>query len=186
MTRTAGGWRGRTRTRAVVDWEVADLRDESAYPGSFGVSVNRWHTADRVLRNNLTSYDAWYVALAEALGCPLATLDKRLVRAAGPTCKCVTLSWAPRASFQRLHDGAPPDDQRDRRDGSAAVDHGITTAIGIVSIKQSHGQTSSSNVAYTVRPDANVPTTSASIRKLNSARSIRSLNIDGSSPSRRA
>ncbi len=38
------------------------------------------------LRNNLTSYDAWYVALAEALDCPLVTLDERLGRAAGPTC----------------------------------------------------------------------------------------------------
>ena len=47
MTRTAGGYRGPTRTRAVVDWEVADLRDESAYPGSCGMSVNRCHTADR-------------------------------------------------------------------------------------------------------------------------------------------
>jgi hypothetical protein len=28
MTRTAGSWRGRTRTRAVVDWEVADLREQ--------------------------------------------------------------------------------------------------------------------------------------------------------------
>jgi len=27
--------------------EVADLRDESAYPGSCGMSVNRCHTADR-------------------------------------------------------------------------------------------------------------------------------------------
>ena len=38
------------------------------------------------LRNNLTSYDATYVALAEALGAPLATLDKRLSQAPGPTC----------------------------------------------------------------------------------------------------
>ena len=38
------------------------------------------------LRNNLTSYDATYVALAEALGAPLATLDKRLSGAPGPTC----------------------------------------------------------------------------------------------------
>ena len=41
------------------------------------------------LRNNLTSYDAWYVALAEALDCPLATLDRRLVRAPGPECTIV-------------------------------------------------------------------------------------------------
>jgi len=45
--------------------------------------------AERVwaLRANLTSYDGWYVALAESLGCPLATLDGRLTRAAGPTCR---------------------------------------------------------------------------------------------------
>ena len=38
------------------------------------------------LRDNLTSYDAWYVALAEALDAPLATLDLRLASAAGPNC----------------------------------------------------------------------------------------------------
>lgn len=44
--------------------------------------------AERVweLRANLTSYDAWYVAVAEAFECPLATLDRRLSKAAGPTC----------------------------------------------------------------------------------------------------
>ena len=47
--------------------------------------------AERVwaLRNNLSSYDAWYVALAEALGCPLLTLDARLSRASGPGCEIV-------------------------------------------------------------------------------------------------
>ena len=38
------------------------------------------------LRANLTSYDAWYVAVAEVLGLPLATLDRRLAEAPGPTC----------------------------------------------------------------------------------------------------
>lgn len=48
--------------------------------------------AERVwqLRHGVTSYDAWYVAVAEAFGAPLATLDTRLVRAAGPTCEFVT------------------------------------------------------------------------------------------------
>ena len=41
------------------------------------------------LRHNPTSYDAWYVALAEALDCPLVTLDRRLSRASGPTCRIV-------------------------------------------------------------------------------------------------
>jgi len=38
------------------------------------------------LRNTLTAYDAWYVALAEALDAPLATLDRKLTRAPGPRC----------------------------------------------------------------------------------------------------
>lgn len=38
------------------------------------------------LRANLTSYDACYVALAELLGAPLSTLDRRLRRAPGPQC----------------------------------------------------------------------------------------------------
>ena len=42
------------------------------------------------LRANLTSYDAWYVALAEALDCPLVTLDIRLSRAPGPVCSFIT------------------------------------------------------------------------------------------------
>ena len=44
--------------------------------------------AERVwaLRGSVTSYDAWYVALAEALDCPLATLDRKLSRADGPLC----------------------------------------------------------------------------------------------------
>lgn len=38
------------------------------------------------LRANLSAYDAWYVALAEGLGAPLVTLDRRLERAHGPRC----------------------------------------------------------------------------------------------------
>ena len=48
--------------------------------------------AERIweLRHAVTSYDAWYVAVAEALGMPLATLDGRLVRANGPRCRFIT------------------------------------------------------------------------------------------------
>jgi predicted nucleic acid-binding protein len=48
--------------------------------------------ADRVwgLRRNVTSYDAWYVAVAEALELPLATLDKALSRSKGVACKFLT------------------------------------------------------------------------------------------------
>lgn len=38
------------------------------------------------LRASLTCSDAWYVALAESLGCRLATVDGRLSRASGPRC----------------------------------------------------------------------------------------------------
>ncbi len=39
------------------------------------------------LRSNLTCYDAWYVAVAEACNLPLATLDRRLAEASGPLCE---------------------------------------------------------------------------------------------------
>lgn len=47
--------------------------------------------AERVwdLRANLTSYDAWYVAVAEGLELPLATIDRRLTRASGPRCSFI-------------------------------------------------------------------------------------------------
>jgi predicted nucleic acid-binding protein len=35
------------------------------------------------LRENLTVYDAAYVALAEALGCPLVTFDEKIASAPG-------------------------------------------------------------------------------------------------------
>jgi predicted nucleic acid-binding protein len=38
------------------------------------------------LRDNLTVYDAAYVALAEALGVPLVTADRRLAAAPGVSC----------------------------------------------------------------------------------------------------
>jgi predicted nucleic acid-binding protein len=48
--------------------------------------------ADRIweLRHNVTSYDAWYVALAEALALPLATLDERLSRSSAVACRFLT------------------------------------------------------------------------------------------------
>jgi predicted nucleic acid-binding protein len=48
--------------------------------------------AERIwrLRRTVTSYDAWYVAVAEALGFPLATLDVRLAKSDGPKCEFLT------------------------------------------------------------------------------------------------
>ncbi|WP_238385376.1 type II toxin-antitoxin system VapC family toxin [Nesterenkonia muleiensis] len=51
--------------------------------------LQRWPSADALrrrafqLRNNLSAYDAAYVALAEAIGCPLVTRDGRLARSSG-------------------------------------------------------------------------------------------------------
>ncbi len=47
--------------------------------------------AERIwgLRDNLTTYDAWYVALAEALDSPLATFDEKIKRASGVRCRFI-------------------------------------------------------------------------------------------------
>jgi predicted nucleic acid-binding protein len=50
------------------------------YPG-LGLLPRVWE-----LRENLSAYDACYVALAEALGCGLLTCDGRLARANGVRC----------------------------------------------------------------------------------------------------
>lgn len=42
------------------------------------------------LRHNLTTYDGWYVALAEAVAAPLVTLDARIGRAPGVGCEVRT------------------------------------------------------------------------------------------------
>lgn len=42
------------------------------------------------LRKNLTTYDASYVALAELLGTPIVTLDRRIGRAPGLRCTVAT------------------------------------------------------------------------------------------------
>lgn len=39
------------------------------------------------LRENLTTYDAWYVALAERLDVPLVTADAKFARSSGPHCE---------------------------------------------------------------------------------------------------
>ncbi|MEP6885573.1 MAG: type II toxin-antitoxin system VapC family toxin [Gammaproteobacteria bacterium] len=42
------------------------------------------------LRHNVTSYDAWYISLAEALRVPMATLDERLRKSSGVACQFLT------------------------------------------------------------------------------------------------
>jgi predicted nucleic acid-binding protein len=62
---------------ALAGWARLGLRRF----GVVGLLPRVWE-----LRENLTAYDATYVALAEALACGLVTADSRLAQAPGPTC----------------------------------------------------------------------------------------------------
>jgi predicted nucleic acid-binding protein len=94
---------------AVADIEVASalrkrvrLGHISAVEGWQLLEGYRWMAVtrhyvfsmvDRIweLRDNLSAYDAAYVALAEAIDCPLVTGDARLSRAPGLRCAITVL-----------------------------------------------------------------------------------------------
>lgn len=82
----ASAWRGIARAGHVdprrVGLALDDLRDLPMERVGHAPLVARcWE-----LRDNLTIYDAAYVALAEALEVPLLTGDRRLARSTGPRC----------------------------------------------------------------------------------------------------
>jgi predicted nucleic acid-binding protein len=66
-----------TAQRILAIWPRLAL---TRYP-VFALVARMWE-----LRENLSAYDASYVALAESLGCPLLTADARLARAPGLRC----------------------------------------------------------------------------------------------------
>ena len=71
------------RLGADAGWAALDVFRRlgmTRYPGS-GLLDRVWE-----LRDNLSAYDACYVALAELLGCDLLTADARLSRAPGIRC----------------------------------------------------------------------------------------------------
>ena len=75
--------------------KISRLEANSAYRDLLRLDVQLFPFepfAGRVweLRSNLSSYDAWYVAMAEAFECPLATLDRKIGRASGPVCEVRT------------------------------------------------------------------------------------------------
>jgi predicted nucleic acid-binding protein len=81
--------------RAVLRGEVAPDDADTAHRELLAIRIVLYPfgpLGDRVweLRHTVTPYDAWYVALAEALDAPLATLDGRLARAPGPRCQFLT------------------------------------------------------------------------------------------------
>ena len=71
----ANGHIGGDRGRAALDALV--LLPFNRYPHD-ALLPRIWE-----LRNNMTAYDAAYIALAESLGAPLLTRDKKLAGAAG-------------------------------------------------------------------------------------------------------
>lgn len=76
----------RLASEADVSAAYADLQALSVGLSPFEAFAPRvWE-----LRGNVSAYDAWYVALAESLEAPLATLDRRLTRAPGPRCEFLT------------------------------------------------------------------------------------------------
>lgn len=70
---------------------ISDRRFSAALDDLEAIDVDRYPALPLVhrsyqLRANVTTYDAMYVALAEALGCELLTGDQRLASAPGPRC----------------------------------------------------------------------------------------------------
>jgi predicted nucleic acid-binding protein len=74
--------------RYAANGEIDDARGRLALADLADLPLRRYphdFLLPRIwdLRNNLTAYDAAYVALAEALDAPLLTRDRRLASAAG-------------------------------------------------------------------------------------------------------
>ncbi len=81
--------------RSAVAGLISDEIASQAYEDlrALRIDLYPWAPfASRVweLRQNMTAYDAWYVALAEGVGADLATLDMRLARASGSKCTFLT------------------------------------------------------------------------------------------------
>lgn len=88
-------WRGLARGGHVdtrrVELALDDLRDLPMQRFEHTPFLARcWE-----LRDNLTVYDAAYVALAEALQAPLLTGDRRLSQSSGPRCAIEVLKPQP-------------------------------------------------------------------------------------------
>lgn len=75
-------------TRYVRRGEMSDERARQALRLLIDADIDRFPIAPLVLdawalRHNVSSYDAFYIALARSLECPLITCDRALARAPG-------------------------------------------------------------------------------------------------------
>ena len=73
----------------TIGGQISPARAEDALSDFDALPIQRWPSSAPLrrrafaLRDNLSAYDAAYVALAEALECPLMTRDARLGRSRG-------------------------------------------------------------------------------------------------------
>jgi predicted nucleic acid-binding protein len=83
------------RRRVRLDWLKADdgWRLLEAYRWMVVTRHDSFSMFDRIweLRNNVSAYDAAYVALAEIIECPLVTADARISHAPGLRCAITVL-----------------------------------------------------------------------------------------------
>ena len=84
---TVSALRGHWLASRVTDQRFRTAIDDLVVLPIVRHSARRFLARSYELRANVTSYDALYVALAEALGCALVTGDTRLAAAPGPTCE---------------------------------------------------------------------------------------------------
>ena len=75
-----GGMTEEDARRALGTWARLGIRRY----GALGLLPRIWE-----LRHNLSAYDATYVALAEAMACPILTADARLATAPGSQCETI-------------------------------------------------------------------------------------------------
>jgi predicted nucleic acid-binding protein len=77
--------------------KISTQRARDAVNGLSSLAIERLATAALLprmwdLRDNLSGYDAAYVAAAELWGCPMVTGDSRIARASGPRCEIRVIS----------------------------------------------------------------------------------------------
>lgn len=83
--------------RKLVLRGALDAAEAGSYVAEWSANVlircNHTMLLSRIweLRNNITPYDAAYVALAEVLGIPLMTADQRLAKAASDYCGVIAV-----------------------------------------------------------------------------------------------